>query len=685
MRLGGELSGARAGLFVVLVGAGYALIIPGQLATLHLDEALIWAALNLGRPGRWLLNLTWSGLPPGAFLAVGLILIGSGLIAAAIALVSAPAPVPNRTDEHPAPPTSALLPARLSLSLATALAAATLYICRLPEPSNVAVATWGASLFCGLTAFAWLDRAVATRMGWPFDGSREIAIITLLATLSMAVVTHDLASWRWSGTPDETHFFGVAKAIAEGTAQRFLFSERGVFEVHPTLSSAYQSAFMLLFGASGWAWRLSSAMALVAALPPFYLLARWLWNTRVAVIATALFGTTPAAVGFAHLGYNNSQIYPVVVGALALLVWAHRCRSAVGYYLAGCVAGLGFYTYYPARLAPLLLILLGLCLGALPLRRSGRNRTMALVTGLLLTVVPSAAHPADSLARMFQFTSLTGGGSVRVTDLASAWELVASSSIWTLVNQSFLALLYSVYFISPHHFQWPPVVDVVSGPLVLVGLWLCVGAYGHANARFLALAFVVSVVIVGGTSHYFRPPLTRLLFLSPFAALLAAVALDRFATSLARTTRVERLGAGVVTVLTVAAVGWAIVSLQYNVRYLYHGYGDGTTAELVRLARQQPDGTRVIYVQRKDTSMWSVDGVFDQYGMRERLAYFQGLTNEAKEALQTTTPPLFAALNLADAAEIRTVEEILRRRFPEAQWQASDPDRTWNLRYLAVR
>jgi hypothetical protein len=287
---------------------------------------------------------------------------------------------------------------------------------------------------------------------------------------------------------------------------------------------------------------------------------------------------------------------------------------------------------------------------------------------------------------MFQFTSLTGGGSVRVTDFASAWELVASSSIWTLVNQSFMALIYSVYFIGPHHFQWPPAVDPVSGPLVLVGLWLCIAAgRRHANARFLALTFIVSAVLVGGTSHYFRPPLTRLLFLSPFAALLAAVALDRLATALARITRASRLATGIVAALTAIAVGWAIASLQYNVRYRYHGYGDGTTAELVRLARRYPTDVRLIYVQRKDTSMWSVDGVLDQYGMRERLALFQGLTNEAKAALETTPPPFLAVLGLANVAEIDAAEGTIRRRFPLGRWQDSDADRPWNLRYFIIR
>jgi hypothetical protein len=147
-----------------------------------------------------------------------------------------------------------------------------------------------------------------------------------------------------------------------------------------------------------------------------------------------------------------------------------------------------------------------------------------------------------------------------------------------------------------------------------VGLLLCVDGLRRRNALFLSGAYLLSAFLIGGTSHYFRPPLTRLLFLSPFAALLAAIALDRLATGLSQVTRSRRLGSSFAVAVTIAAVVWGVVALQRNLRLHYHGYGDGTTAELVRLALQQPDETQFVYVQRIDTSMWSVDDIFAEYG-----------------------------------------------------------------------
>jgi 4-amino-4-deoxy-L-arabinose transferase-like glycosyltransferase len=425
-------------------------------------------------------------------------------------------------------------------------------------------------------------------------------------------------------------------------------------------------------------------MALVVSLPALYLLSRWLWNARIATVATALFATTPVAVGFSHLGYNNSQLYPIVLGALALLVWAHRDDSAAGFYLAGCVAGLGFYTYYPARLTPVLLLWAGWCLGAMALIRVRDRRLSWVFMALTVALIPVAVHPQETLGRMFQFTLFTAGGQNSATDLASAWQLFASVDFATLANQVFMSLIYSVYFVGPHHFQWPPVVDPISGPLVLVGLWLCLAAPRRGNAIFIVGTYMLSAALIGGTSHYFRPPLTRLLFLSPFAALLAAIALDRLASSLSRVTRSSRFGNGALALLTVAAVVWGIAWMQYNVRYRYHGYGDGTTAELIRLAVDQPDDMSFIYVQRIDSSMWSVDDIFHEYDMRERLLYFRGIAEGAPAALEKAEPPVMVVLGLGNESERLAMEAILSKRFPETKWQDSDPGQSWNLRYFVV-
>jgi len=482
--------------------------------------------------------------------------------------------------------------------------------------------------------------------------------VALLVALSFGLSLHDLTHWRWSGTPDEAHFFNAAKTIATGALEPFLFSEHGVFDIHPILSSEYQALFMRVFGPTAFGWRLSSAAAVALAVACLYLLARRLWGAGAAIAAALLFATTPLVVGFAHLGYNNTQVYPIVIGSLALVAGGARLERL---YLAGFVAGLGFYTFYPARLAPLLGLLLGFFLGVFAIRGDGRRRALAFVCGCVLSIAPAVMLLPESLDKVSALTNLGGDPSV----IAAHW---------------LKAVLYPVYFENPHHFQWTPIVDPISGPLCLLGLILCM-ANGRSGAdRFLASAYLLSALLVGATSHHERPPLTRLLFLSPFAAMLAAVALQRVTGVVDRRVGRSPARAGAALLVAFAAL-WGVLELQYNVRYRYHGCGDGTTTEAVRIASTMPPNAKIVYLQRSGSTMLMVDSVFDQYGMAERLIYGQGFDDEAKRALEEIEPPYIVINALEDGEGRKAIEAIVERRFPGRGWEESAPGQPWNLRY----
>jgi 4-amino-4-deoxy-L-arabinose transferase-like glycosyltransferase len=577
------------------------------------------------------------------------------------------------------------------VAAAGGLALATLALSHSPQPSNLAVVFWIAAVLLGFDACRRLESGRIPGPSSPVRGSspakrretrdekrgtrdegqatndlsrRERVVVALLVGLSLVLSLHDLTHWRWSGTPDEAHFFNAAKDIATGRLQPFLFSEQGVFGVHPVLSSQYQALFMWVFGPVGFAWRLSSAAAVAFAVPCLYLFARRLWDSGVAVAATVLFATTPLVVGFAHLGYNNTQVYPVVLGALALVAGGRRFDRL---FLAGFIAGLGFYTFYPARLAPLLALLLGVSLGTFTLRGDGSRRAAAFLAGFVLCVAPAALLIPESLARVSVLTSVAGGADL--TTIAAHW---------------LKAIAYPVHFEHPHHFQWTPIVDPISGPLSLVGLVLCAVSWRRSGDRFLAAAYVLAALLVGATSHHDRPPLTRLLFLSPFVALLAAVALQRVEAFVARQTRRPWPGRVLASFLVAVAAVWSVIALQYNVRHRYHGSGDGTTTEALRIALQAPSEAKIIYLQREGSTMLMVDSVFDQYGMAERLAYAQGLDAVAVQALAGVRAPFVVILGLEEGNQRVTAEQILARRFGELRWQESDAGRAWSLRYAEV-
>ncbi|MBI4515127.1 MAG: glycosyltransferase family 39 protein [Deltaproteobacteria bacterium] len=651
------------------------------VAAAHLT--LTWADLVVpylhGRFGAGVRVLTCfkeAVLPCGVGLGLALFLAGTGLLALAAGVPPARADSPGPEAARPALQRATYGCAAVALALGIAAA----WLATAHPLSPWVVVSWFAGITAALAAATIADRDRGTRIASPFSG-REVGMLLLLVAVDLILIAHDLSDWRWSGTPDEADFFGVAKSIALGQSQRPLLSEAGVFEVHPVLSSYYQSLFLRLFGANIFAWRLSSAAALAGSLPFVYLLGRELWTRRSGWLAALLFAPAQLAVGFAHYGYNNVHVYPVVTGALALLAWGHRRRSTLAYFLAGGVAGLGFYTFYAARLSAPLLVLLGVSLGGLPLRRGDRQLTLALLIGLVVTTLPMWGRLDVVLSHMFRFTSLSSEEGRSFSDFASVWAwLAAVMGESRVFEQWMLALFYGVWFKGPHHMQWNPIVDPISSALAGAGMWLgLANLRRRANLGFVTVAYVSVALVIGATAPYYRPPLTRLLFLSPFTALLAAVALDQLLSWTAASERsARRAGAALVAV----AAAWNIGALQYSIRYHYHGYGAGTTSELIRLVQQVPAGVKIVFVQRTDTDNEGVDEIFDEYGMRERLAYLHGVTPRVRATLASVRAPVLISYELHEPAQAQAVEAALNERFPDARWQDSDPGQRWNLRYF---
>ena len=130
---------------------------------------------------------------------------------------------------------------------------------------------------------------------------------------------------------------------------------------------------------------------------------------------------------------------------------------------------------------------------------------------------------------------------------------------------------------------------------------------------------------------------------------------------------------------------WNIAALHHNVYRAFHGYGDGTNTELVRLAQQLPADCRIVYIQRTDTYMvGSAPSVLAQYGMDDRLTYLRSPSTASKDLLSALAPPFVVAYDLTDPEEKHALELALIERFPKIAWRDSDPGRSWSMRYFYV-
>jgi 4-amino-4-deoxy-L-arabinose transferase-like glycosyltransferase len=647
------------------------LIVAGEYTIAHSADVANRISDVLGALGSSMAAPVAGLFPRGITLGLGLLLLGALLMAHAVGFPTAPygRGVVLR-DAHPRPVGGA----RISLCLAAALLGigGGLAVTR-AQPGVGALILWLAAPVPAFLCALLVDRSRRTGFGNPFSGV-EWAGLVVLVGLGVVVVAHDLSDFHWAGVPDESYFFEFAKAICDGRLRPFPLSENGVFGYHPVLSSYYQMLFMKLFGTDIFGWRLSSAAALAGSLPFTYLLMREVWNRRAGLIAAVLFGTAQLAIGFAHLGYNNAQVYLPVLACLGILSWSIRRRSLAGYFVAGSIAGLGFYTFYAARLAAPLAFLLLWGFGVL---RRSRPEVGAFLGGMLLAALPAFAHPSEAMAHMLGQTPFGAGHA----DGSGLWQAAVLGKV---MRQWVQSILYAQWFRCGWNFGWLPVVDPVVGASALVGLCLAfLGLTRGSRARFLLPAYLGVAFVVGAVSQYDCPPLTRLLTLAPFTAMFAAMALDRFMerTAALATPRVGWLfGSG----LVIAAVVWNLAALHRSMYREHHGYGDGTTAELIRIALQLPPDCWIVYVQNNENCMYNVDQILDEYRLGERSTYIRPFSPRVEQAIGRQAPPFVVIYALDGEEERRAVEAALARRFPSAGWLDSAPGKPWNLRVSSV-
>ncbi len=235
-------------------------------------------------------------------------------------------------------------------------------------------AVWVLVLAIGTLAAFLIDRANGNDALSPGIGWQDGVALLLLLALGFAIGTYHLQTLPASMIDDEGGFWIYASSIHEGRFEPVAFDL--LVYTFPALSSIYQAWVLDVFGATLWAWRFSSVLAGVAAVVPLYLLARELFDRRVAGVAGVVLLVTPFFLAFARMGYNNSQALLPVTLTLYLL-YAGLRRGSLGYlFLGGVAAGLGFYTYTGGRMGLVVgaLFLFYLLVGALWRGRGGAIR-----------------------------------------------------------------------------------------------------------------------------------------------------------------------------------------------------------------------------------------------------------------------------------------------------------------------
>jgi len=245
-------------------------------------------------------------------------------------------------------------PGLIALGLVLGAVSLALYIAR--GYSQAMLSLWLAGLVIAAIGFGLRSRV------WP-----RVAVVEPLYALAAAAVCAPLyliALYRWpvQVNSDEIAFMRAALEYSHPHGDPLGASD---YLTRPALLFiGWGKLGNLIGGIDLFHMRLLHATVGLLTIAACYALFRLLLPRNWAFFAAVLVGLNHAMFMISRLAMRENTAVLFTVVALTLLLWGFRSGNELATYLGGVVAGLGFYVYYPARIAfPIwivFLILLGL-------------------------------------------------------------------------------------------------------------------------------------------------------------------------------------------------------------------------------------------------------------------------------------------------------------------------------------
>jgi 4-amino-4-deoxy-L-arabinose transferase-like glycosyltransferase len=379
---------------------------------------------------------------------------------------------------------------------------------------------WAALLATAATFLTWdVRRGVRFRLHvrwW------EVVLLIGLISAFVGLNVRDLDGWRYSFIGDEGAFMQIAMRIDNGPTMN-VFSQGGVYGYHPVADSVSQAMVMKVFGFNYFGWKLASVLGVAVALPPFYFLVRMLFGLRPALFATMFMAASHYLFAYAHTGYNNVfSIFPVVL-AFALFFAAMRSSSLLLLFGSGLASGMGFYTFFSARVA---IVILALVVLSLSLRRWRWSLILPPALGFIIVVVPIFA--VDRWEVIDAMLDQSAG--------------VASQPLLKQMAENIPRALFAFnYNPNQGHYVAGALMDAASAVLAVLGLSYVVFRVRSLPFQFLLIWLGVAFVATGLFTRHQGVPFTRMQIVLPVMAAFAGLGAHRIVLVLEGTSRRVKL------------------------------------------------------------------------------------------------------------------------------------------------
>ncbi len=439
-----------------------------------------------------------------------------------------------------------------------------------PGRSNEAIVVNILSIFLLFVAVYRLDRGRAIAAA-PAVGAPRLPVELLIVIVIVAFAAF-MRFWQLDTVPfgiwfDEGETGLEALRIFNGIA----YTPIGTYSTANPSLFFYVIAFVYRFlGPTLLSVRLVQAVTGLLAVPALYVMLRYMFGWRTAVVGALMLAASAWHVDFSRFGMPYSIGAPLFEILLVFfLLWGLRSGRLVPFAWAGLMGGLGLHTYTGFRIFPIALIIYvvyGFILGKERIRQS----ILGLVVLGVLVIMTFAPLGTWAIQHWPEFSSRMGQTSVFAGKKTPQERMAALESS---LRRHVPMINYHGDGNGRHNLPGAPAVDFVTGLAFLIGLAYCL--YRWRSPAYLLLAAWLVVTMMAGvlSLDWEAPQQARTIVAVPAICAIAALTLgklweawDRAANAL-RLALSRNLGSAAVTVIAVALlcfVGYVNYNRYFN-------------------------------------------------------------------------------------------------------------------------
>lgn len=391
------------------------------------------------------------------------------------------------------------------------IAAGVLILAQLRRPSPRAedgqTALPPASLYARLQAGVPL-----TTLGW-------WALVLASIGVGLFFRFYQLDSQPWGVWFDEAQNGLVAQRILTDPHYRPVFI--GNLSQLPALFFYAFAVSIKFLGLNIFALRLVTTVAGVLTLIFIYLLARELFDPRVALLATLLLGMMRWHVNFSRFAMHGVFMPLFMTATLYFLVRGLRGRNVGNFAAAGVMAGMGLQGYYSFLLVPGVIGLYLLHYVVFQRTISWSRLFAGVGTMIVLTAVVYGPLALWAYKHPLEFSNRLN--TVTITSNRT-WEEVAQV-LWDSTQKHLEMFNWRGDFNGRHNLPGAPMLDLYTGFLFVLGIGYALWCW-RQSGYFLLLVWM-AVILQGGiwSLEWEAPQGYRTIGVTPAVAMLAALPL----------------------------------------------------------------------------------------------------------------------------------------------------------------